>query len=431
MNNSILSKNIPDRKIKIKLFVIMSLLSFVLFTALTGEGIIIPVFPLYLETFDSGSFELGLLIGAFSLTSLVLSPVIGSFSDKFGRKIFIILGLFGFSISNLLYLQASTFEELLLYRIIEGATAAGIVPIVNALLIDIIPSSHRGRYLGIVNGAGFLGVIIGPFIGGILIEHGNYATPFQISALIGLLGMILVIVILPNDYTKFKKLKNGKVKTPQYSLHQQIDFRKWILGGTTTLFVTIIFIRFAGIVSWTLIEPIVSFYLYDLNYDSLAVGLYFSCYGLTMFFGQITLGGLSDKFNRKTILQIGLALYLFGFMFLYDTEQIWNFYLSGALNGIGLALVIPSVVAILADITPNETNRGKVMGMYYGAFYFASIIGPILGGYLGNLFDFNFVLTISLCIVSIGLFISFKINLPRKSSQQILKEEINQTSIFI
>ena len=259
----------------LRIYIITAILSFSLFTALTGEGIVIPVFPLYLETFGSGAFELGLLIGAFSLTSLILSPVFGYFADKFGRKIFIIIGLTGFSVANILYIQAQTFNELLLFRILEGSTAAGITPIVNAMLIDIIPQNRRGRYLGFANGSGFIGLIIGPFIGGILIQNGNYATPFEASALVALIGMLFCLVILPNDYTKFKsKISDKKIMSSSFI--NKIYFKNWLIEGTTILFVIIIFIRFAGIISWTLIEPNVSFFLYSLNYSSFAVGLYFN-----------------------------------------------------------------------------------------------------------------------------------------------------------
>lgn len=145
MNNSlilVLPKTTPSFS-QFRITVITIFLSFSLFTALTGEGIVIPVFPLYLETFNAGAFELGLLIGGFSLTSLILSPVIGSMADRYGRKLFIIIGLLGFSIANILYTQAHTFEELFFFRIIEGSTAAGIGPIVNAMLMDIIPKKRE------------------------------------------------------------------------------------------------------------------------------------------------------------------------------------------------------------------------------------------------------------------------------------------------
>ncbi|MFW9930268.1 MAG: MFS transporter [Candidatus Thorarchaeota archaeon] len=408
-----MNENFRDEKISLKIIIITLFLSFILFIALTGEGIVIPVFPLYLETFNAGAFELGLLIGIFALTSLILSPIIGAYADKYGRRLFILLGLGGFGIANILYIQAVSFPELLFFRIIEGATASGIGPIVNAMLIDIIPKEHRGRYLGIANGGGFLGIILGPFLGGILVQDGNFARPFEITAFIAFVGMIAALLILPNDMAYFKSKEHKKV-AKNYNFKEKMDFRKWLMTGTISLFLTLMFMRFAGLVSWTLIEPSVSFYLYGQNYDSLAVGLYFSCYGITMMFGEIFLGGLSDRIGRKIVLNVGFFFYLLGFIFLINTNQLWRFYLSGALNGIGLSLVIPAVVAILADITENETDRGKVMGFYYGIFYFASIVGPAFGGWLGDLFDLNFVVHISVLTVALAFLASLIIKVPKK-----------------
>ena len=154
---------------QIRVYSITFILAFSLFISLTGEGIVIPVFPLYLGIFKGGAFDLGLLLVSFMVSSLILAPIIGTLADRFGRKFFIVIGLLAFAIANILYTQAQTFNQLLYFRLLEGASAAGSGPIVNAMLIDYIPKNKKGRYLGLVNGSGFLGLIIGPFIGGILV----------------------------------------------------------------------------------------------------------------------------------------------------------------------------------------------------------------------------------------------------------------------
>ena len=97
-----------------------------------------------------------------------------------------------------------------------------------------------------------------------------------------------------------------------------------------------------------------------------------------MFLGQILLGGLSDKYGRKKILQIGLGFYFLGYLTLINTTNILLFFLAGCFDGIGLSLIVPSIVALLADLTREETHRGKVMGIYYDAFYFAGVVGLLL-----------------------------------------------------
>ena len=343
-------------------------------------------------------------------------------ADHYGRKIFIIFGLLGFSVANLLYAQANSFEELFFFRIVEGSSAAAIGPIVNAMVIDIIPEKRRGRYLGLVNGSGFMGNIIGPFLGGILVQGGNYQLPFEMSAFIAIIGMVFALLILPNDYGSFKNVTKEKNHNKR-KIFKELNINNWVIEGTTFVFIVFIFIRFAGIVSWSLIEPSVSFYLYNLNYDSLAVGFYFSCYGITMFLGQTFLGGLSDKFGRKIVLQIGLIIYMLGFCFLLNTDQIINFYISGILNGIGVSLIIPSIVAELADITNGSGNRGKIMGFYYGAYYLAGIVGPIFGGYLGEVFNFNFVVSLAIAILIMGWLSCFLIKVKKEKKTNLISKQ--------
>lgn len=409
---------------RFRLYSITFILSFSLFIALTGEGIVVPVFPLYLGTFSGRAFDLGLLIVSFATSSLIFAPIVGSLADRFGRKIFIVLGLLAFAIANILYTQAQSFDQLLFFRILEGASAAGSGPIVNAMLIDYIPKNKKGRYLGLVNGSGFLGLIIGPFIGGLLVQHNNYALPFDVSALVALFGMALALLILPNDYKKFRNKKREKTEHV-FKIGEHINFRNWIVEGTALVFIITLFIRFANNVSWALIEPSISFYLYSYNYSSIAVGLYFSCFGITMFIGQSFLGGLSDKFGRKPILQIGVLIYLIGFLSMLNTHSIIIFYISSLLNGIGGSFASPAIVSLIADVTNDESNNGKVMGYFYGVLYLSGIVGPFVGGYLGDKFGFNFVLSIAVVILILGLVSSFFIHpLKLKKDSEVTEQAV-------
>lgn len=393
---------------KAKIYIITILSSLILLISMTGQGIVIPIFPLYIQMFGGGDFQLGLLIAVFSLSSFLVAPLIGSWADHYGRKVFIVIGLLGFAIANLLYATAHSFNELLLYRIIEGCTAVGTGAIVNALLIDVIPQNRRAQFLGFANGSGFIGVFVGPLIGGLLVSNGDIALPFEVSALVALVGMVLAIIILPNDFSKFKKKHKEKV-IEHLSFKDKINFTNWLLPGATLVFVIVISIRFVNLMAWTLIQPIVPLYLYSLQYTALDVGIFFSSYGFFMFIGQILLGGLSDKFGRKIILQIGIVFYLAGYLTMINATQINFFFIAGALNGIGLSLIVPSVVALLADLTNSITHRGKVMAIYYNAFYFAGFLGPIFGGLLGDASSFGFVLTISIVIIFCAFLLSFGI----------------------
>lgn len=394
-----------------KIIIITVLLSFVLFISMTGQGIVIPVFPLYVEVFGGGAFELGLLIAVYSLTSLVLSPIIGAWADKYGRKIFILLGLLGFAIANVLYTTATSFNELLFYRIIEGSTAAGTGAIVNALLIDIIPANKRAKYLGIANGSGFLGIIVGPVLGGFLVSDTNLSLPFLVSAIVALIGMVIAYAILPNDYQEFKD-KNESKPVFQIPLKQKIDFRPWLITGASLVFVITILIRFSGLMSWTLIQPAVPIFLYAQKYTPFQVGVFFGFFGIAMFLGQIFFGSLSDKYGRKIIIQIGVAFYFFGFLSIINTTNLYFFYLAGVLNGIGLSLIVPAIVALLADLTREPVHRGKVMAIYYNAFFLAGFVGPLLGGYLDTIITFQSIVTISIAIILIQFTLSFFIKVP-------------------
>ncbi|MCL7451404.1 MFS transporter, partial [Staphylococcus aureus] len=126
---------------------------------------------------------------------LVFSPFTGRAADKFGRKISIVIGLFIFALSELLFGLGETIEVLFISRMLGGLAGAFIMPAVTAFIVDITTIKDRARSLGYMTAAINFGFIIGPGIGGVLAEIAT-RLPFFVAAALGLISALMSVFML-------------------------------------------------------------------------------------------------------------------------------------------------------------------------------------------------------------------------------------------
>ena len=135
-----------------------------LFIAFLGIGLIIPVLPTIMNEMNISGEIIGYLTASFALTQLIASPIAGKWADSFGRKRMIVLGLFIFGASELLFGLGRTIEVLFISRILGGLSGAFIMPAVTAFIADITTLDTRPKALGYMSAAISTGFIIGPGI---------------------------------------------------------------------------------------------------------------------------------------------------------------------------------------------------------------------------------------------------------------------------
>lgn len=137
-----------------------------------GFGIIIPILPRLIVQFQGGSYaagsnSYGLLVSVFAVMQFIASPILGSLSDRFGRRTIILLALAGSAIDYVIMGFAPNLAWLFVARIISGMTA-GALATCNAYIADVTPPEKRAQAFGLVGAAFGFGFAIGPALGGYL-----------------------------------------------------------------------------------------------------------------------------------------------------------------------------------------------------------------------------------------------------------------------
>ena len=176
---------------------VFATLFFALFTAVTGVGIVVPLLPVYAHELGAGGFAIGLIFGAFSFSRAFCMPYFGRRSDRQGRKPFILLGLAGYVLVSLAFIWADRVSLLVAIRFLQGIFSAMIMPVVQAYVGDITLSGREGTTMGIFSMSLFLGLSLGPVLGGFIKDQFSISGAFFGMGILSLLALVLCAALLP------------------------------------------------------------------------------------------------------------------------------------------------------------------------------------------------------------------------------------------
>lgn len=175
------------------------------------------------------------VISAYLLTSTVTVPIYGKLADIYGRKPLVLLGIGLFLLGSAACGAAQSMVQLIIFRAIQGLGAGAVLPIVLTIIGDIFSFEERARIQGLFSGVWGVSSIVGPTLGGLIVDYLSWRWVFFINLPIGLLSVALLVIA-------FKEQIERKSERPR------LDY-----SGTLTLSVSIIALLFAcsqGGISW-------------------------------------------------------------------------------------------------------------------------------------------------------------------------------------
>src|SRR6059058_1877474 len=142
------------------------------FVDMVGLLMIIPLMPFYAREMGGGALIVAILMGAFTAAQLLSAPLWGRFSDKYGRRPALLVGLSASCVAYVVFAFANSIWLLLLSRLVQGA-GGGTVGVIQAYVADSVEPENRAKALGWLSAATNVGVAIGPAIGGVALKFGR------------------------------------------------------------------------------------------------------------------------------------------------------------------------------------------------------------------------------------------------------------------
>jgi EmrB/QacA subfamily drug resistance transporter len=146
----------------------------------------------------NGSSLYAWVVSAYLLTSTVTVPIYGKFSDVFGRKPMLIIGVCLFLVGSWLSGAAQNMTELVIFRAVQGLGAGALFPIVMAIIGDLYSPRERGRFQGLFGAVFALSFIVGPFIGGWITDHISWHWVFYVNIPFGVASLVVLATVLPS-----------------------------------------------------------------------------------------------------------------------------------------------------------------------------------------------------------------------------------------
>jgi DHA1 family multidrug resistance protein-like MFS transporter len=388
-----------------------------LFVVMLGYGILLPTLPYYTErlalkdNLDTNliNFHIGLLTSIYPFFQLLFVVVWGKFSDKYGRKPIIIIGLIGFVIMQLLTGLATSLTMLYVARIFGGIFTSSVIPVSNAYLSDITSEKRRTKIMAWSGVAISSGVIFGPVIGGFLsqvplhLEYSigtlhldRFSIPFIFASLLGLIVLIIISKWLKNT-ARVHKFAIEKISL-------RFSFSKY--------FIVILIISFVMQFVVTLFETVFSIYGKDeLLFNSNQVGIGFMLCGSVMAILQPVFASYGEKIlSAKKQIALGLfisGISLIAFPFFKNEFFIYGLIIVFAAGG---AMVTPNLLSAVSLI--SKENTGRNISIQSSTNSIGQILGPVLGTWLiAGGFYYPFIIAGSVVLVTMGFVLpSMKLN---------------------
>jgi DHA1 family multidrug resistance protein-like MFS transporter len=372
-----------------------------IFIAFLGIGLIIPVMPSFMNIMHLSGQTMGYLVAVFAVAQLLMSPFAGRWVDHYGRKKIIIIGLFLFGISELIFGLGTNVSVLYISRILGGISAAFIMPGVTAYVADITSVQERSKAMGYISAAISTGFIIGPGIGGFIAEYG-VRMPFFFAAAIAILACISSIFILKEPLTK-EQLAEISANTKQTNF---ISDLKRSLNPLYFIAFIIVFVLSFGLSAYETVFSLFSDHKFGFTpKDIAAIITISSIFGVV--FQVFMFGKMVDILGEKKLIQLCLII---GGIFAVASTMISSFLAVLVVTCfifLAFDLLRPALTTFLSKTAGNE--QGFVAGMNSTYTSLGNIAGPAIGGIL---FDINihypYLFAAVIMVIGIGFTVMWK-----------------------
>ena len=342
-----------------------------------GYGLIMPLLPFIVKSWSSDAFIVGLLGSLYAATQLLVAPVLGSLSDRIGRRPVLLLCLFGSALAYLSIALANSIT-LLAAAIALGGAAGSSMPVAQAYIADTTTPQHRTRGLGLLGAAFGLGLIGGAAMGGFLSQYG-LAIPPALAAGIALGNALYATIALPESLPSHHRHHSTyrlRLLTPVYTAMQIPTVRPLLFA------VVLLNIAFAGLQS-----NVGLFTMTRFGWGPTQNALLFVFVGI---WAAITQAGLlkilHPLLGDTRLAGGGMGFMALAFLLVGMVKQSdWLLFPLAAMLAIGMGLAVPTLTSIISQRAGNG-RQGAVLGGMQALISLALIVGPLSFGFLFDRF---------------------------------------------
>ena len=342
-----------------------------------GFGSVIPVLPLYAQSFGVAASAIGMAVAIYGLARFFVAVPSGQLSDRLGRRPTLAMGGVISALGSFWCAAATGYPEFMVARFVSGAGAGIILTTGQVVLADISTPERRGRIISIYQGCFLFAVGIGPLPGGLLASHFGLAAPFQAYGVASLLAMLVAwFAVKETRGLGHGGPGQGAAVTISYVRQLNLLMRQVGFVLVSVVSLTNSVIRTGGLFT---VIPVFAVLRLSLNVAEIGFGMALgSVAGVIAAYPS---GVLVDRFGRKAVivpatLITGLSMLLF----MISPSYVW-FVVSCVVWGVAASIGGTAPAAYAADSAPPGMNAAA-MSAFRMVGDFGYVIGPIFLGFL-------------------------------------------------
>ncbi|HZT43329.1 MAG TPA: TCR/Tet family MFS transporter [Chthonomonadaceae bacterium] len=339
-----------------------------------GMGLVIPVMPKLITVVSKGGLSAGahwygLLLASYGLMQFLFAPVLGSLSDRYGRRPVLLAALFFTAVDYTIMARASTVGWLFVGRILTGITGASFTT-ASAYIADVSPPEKRAQNFGLIGAAFGIGFIVGPAVGGVLGSL-SLRAPFWGAAILSLLNTLYGLLALPESLSaENRRAVTFHTANPLGALRIMSRYR-WVLWMAGS-------IAIGSLAMQSLQSTWVLYTSYRFHWTPRDNGMTLALIGLGSIAVQSGLVGFLVRRlgERRTILW-GIFFNFVGFLGFAMASQGWIMIVMILVWCLSFAGGPTTQSLISKEYGPDE--QGGIQGALTSLQSLTGIVGPILG----------------------------------------------------
>jgi len=376
------------------------------FVDMVGVLMIIPLMPFYAREMGGGALVVVILMGAFTAAQLLSAPFWGRFSDRYGRRPALLVGLSASCMAYVVFAYAGSIWLLLLSRIVQGA-GGGTVGVIQAYVADSVEPDSRAKALGWLSAATNVGVAIGPAIGGMALRFGRSGP-----------GLAAASLCLVNIFFAWRFLRESRDMTEAHVAKPRSS--RTVIAHVITHpgepAPRLIWIYAIAMGAFSGLMGILALFLADrfgVSKDN--IWIFYTYVGVISVVTRAgILGRMVERYGEAQLSRIGLALLATGLATLPLAHGYGMLAIAVALIPLGTAFTFPCVTSMLSRVISSR-ERGLYMGVQQTFGGLARVIIPLWAGFSYDHFGKTVPLFTSAALVLGTIVLGFGIDDGRKA----------------
>jgi MFS family permease len=345
---------------------------------------ILSALPIYLVSdLHASKVQVGVVVGAYTIASVMVRPFSGFTLDRFGRRTIFLLALIIYSLLFAGYLVAITIASIIILRFAQGLTWGFTTVSGSTIAVDIIPSSKRGEGIGYFALSTTLGMSVGPIIGLFVCHHWGYPIMFVSGCFISIASLACAFAV---------HLRKRFVVGKRIGFKWNRLFDRNSIRPSVNVFITMI--SYGGLLSFIA--------LYGREIGIQNSSMYFLIFSIGIAAARLTAGKVFDREGPRRIITICIILLIIGFPLLAMARNEVLFYISAIIIGFGNGVIFPTFQSMVNN-TADAAHRGAANSTLYTAVDLGMGCGMITGGLIAQHISMSAIFWVSALICTAGL----------------------------